>query len=152
MNIKYLLLGGVLFLLGHLGVFHQLNGQFKWEWFKNNPHIDYRFNPGDFDIIYTDHDRAYTDDINVPLVEQILLRFGLTLEDLSKIDSRPSLYFDKDENPNPDIKDDYGCLLFASRIDKLKGRWDDKNLIKEARKYKDTPVYYHSEIVTGKQP
>ena len=39
MNIKYLLLGGVLFLLGHLGVFHQLNGQFKWEWFKNNPHI-----------------------------------------------------------------------------------------------------------------
>ena len=34
-----MLLGLVLFLLGHLGVFHQLNGQFKWEWFKNNPHI-----------------------------------------------------------------------------------------------------------------
>ena len=51
-----------------------------------------------------------------------------------------------DENPNPDIKDDYGCLLFASRIDKLKGRWDDKNLIKEARKYKDIPVYYYSEF------
>jgi|TARA_Y100000361_G_scaffold4813_1_gene4180 hypothetical protein len=114
--------------------------------FKNNPHIDYRFNPGDFDIIFTDHDRAYTDDINVPLVEQILLRFGLTPEDLNKIDSRPNLYFDKDENPNPEIKDEYGCLLFASRIDKLKGRWDDKNLIKEARKYKDTPVYYYSEF------
>tara|TARA_B100000614_G_scaffold11581_1_gene10013 strand:+ start:397 stop:744 length:348 start_codon:yes stop_codon:yes gene_type:complete len=39
MNSKYLLLGAFLFLLGHLGVFHQLNGQFKWEWFKNNPHI-----------------------------------------------------------------------------------------------------------------
>ena len=65
--------------------------------FKNNPYVDYRFNVGDFDLIYTDHERAYTDDVNVPLVEQILLRFGLTPEDLNKIDSRPSLYFDKDE-------------------------------------------------------
>ena len=113
--------------------------------FKNNPYIDYRFNPGDFDIIYTDHDRAFTNDINVPLVEQILLRFGLTPEDLNKIDSRPSLYFAKDERSKK-IKFKYGCVLFASRIDKLKGRWDDKNLIEEARKYKDIPVYYYSEF------
>ena len=84
--------------------------------------------------------------LNIPLVEQILLRFGFTQEELKSIDCRPHLYYDEDENPNPDIKDDYGCLLFASRIDKLKGRWDDKNLIKEARKYKDTPVYYYSEF------
>ena len=114
--------------------------------FKNNPHIDYRFEVGDFDSIFTDHERAYTDDLNIPLVEQILLRFGFTQEELKNIDCRPHLYYDEDENPNPDIKDDYGCLLFASRIDKLKGRWDDKNLIKEARKYKDTPVYYYSEF------
>jgi len=114
--------------------------------FKNNPHIDYRFEIGDFDSIFTDHERAYTDDLNIPLVEQILLRFGFTQEELKNIDCRPHLYYDEDENPNPDIKDDYGCLLFASRINKLKGRWDDKNLIKEARKYKDTPVYYYSEF------
>ena len=113
--------------------------------FKNNPYVDYRFNVGDFDLIYTDHERAYTDDVNVPLVEQILLRFGLTPEDVNKIDSRPSLYFDKDEKSKK-IKFEYGCLLFASRIDKLKGRWDDKNLIEEARKYKDIPVYYYSEF------
>jgi len=35
MNIN--LLYGMLFLaLGHLGAFFQLNGQFKWDWFKNN--------------------------------------------------------------------------------------------------------------------
>ena len=114
--------------------------------FKNNPYIDYRFNVGDFDLIYTDHERAYTDDINIPLTEQILLRFGFTQDELSKIDCRPHLYFDKDENPNPTIKDEYGCLLFASRIKNLKGRWDDKKLLEEARKYKDTPVYYYSEF------
>lgn len=126
--------------------------------FKNNPYIDYRFNPGDFDIIYTDHDRAFTDNINIPLVEQILLRFGLTQEDLNNIDSRPSLYFEelKKYQSNEfsqkfylkwfDGFGDYGCLLFASRIDNLKGRWDDKNLLEEARKYKDTPVYYYSEF------
>ena len=33
MNLIY----GVIFLaLGHIGAFFQLNGQFKWEWFKNN--------------------------------------------------------------------------------------------------------------------
>jgi hypothetical protein len=114
--------------------------------FKNNPYIDYRFNPGDFDIIYTDHDRAYTNDINIPLAEQILLRFGFSQDEVNNVDCRPNLFFDRDEIPNPDIKDEYGCLLFASRIDKLKGRWDDKNLIKEARKYKDIPVYYYSEF------
>ena len=114
--------------------------------FKNNPHIDYRFEIGDFDSIFTDHERAYTDDLNIPLVEQILLRFGFTQEELKNIDSRPNLFFDQDEIPNPEFKKEYGCLLFATRIDKLKGKWDDKYLLEEARKYKDTPVYYYSEF------
>mgnify|MGYP003136382625 FL=1 len=124
--------------------------------FKNNPYIDYRFNVGDFDLIYTDHERAYTDDINIPLAEQILLRFGFTQEELKDIDSRPSLYFEDSkeswEFSNKfyhrwfDGFDNYGCLLFASRIKNLKGRWDDKKLLEEARKYKDTPVYYYSEF------
>jgi hypothetical protein len=113
--------------------------------FKNNPHVDYRFEVGDFDSIFTDHERAYTDNFNIPLVEQILLRFGFTQEELKNIDCRPNLFFDKNEIPNPEFKKDYGCLLFATRIDKLKDKWDDKYLVEEARKYKDTPVYYYSE-------
>jgi hypothetical protein len=113
--------------------------------FKNNPYVDYRFEIGDFDSIFTDHERAYTDNPNIPLVEQILLRFGFTQEELKNIDCRPNLFFDKNEIPNPEFKKDYGCLLFATRIDKLKDKWDDKYLIEEARKYKDTPVYYYSE-------
>ena len=31
-----ILIGVILFLLGHICVFFQLNGQFKWEWFNNN--------------------------------------------------------------------------------------------------------------------
>ena len=35
MNIN--LLYGIIFIaLGHIGAFFQLNGQFKWDWFKNN--------------------------------------------------------------------------------------------------------------------
>ena len=75
---------------------------------------------------------------------------------LKDIDTRPSLYFedskeswefsDKFYHRWFDGFDNYGCLLFASRIDNLKGRWDDKKLLEEARKYKDTPVYYYSEF------
>lgn len=38
MNVN-LLYGILFFALGHLGAFLQLNGQFKWEWFKNNEWI-----------------------------------------------------------------------------------------------------------------
>jgi len=33
---KSVLVGIVWFLLGHIAVFFQLNGQFKWDWFKDN--------------------------------------------------------------------------------------------------------------------
>ena len=37
---KYSLLIGIFwFILGHVAVFFQLNGQFKWNWFKQNEFI-----------------------------------------------------------------------------------------------------------------
>jgi hypothetical protein len=36
MEIGKLFIGIGWFLLGHIFVFFQLNGQFKWDWFKNN--------------------------------------------------------------------------------------------------------------------
>ena len=33
MNLLY---GVLLFIIAHIGAFFQLNGQFKWDWFKNN--------------------------------------------------------------------------------------------------------------------
>jgi len=86
---------------------------------------------------------------DLPIAEQVLLRFGFTIDDLNKIDSRPSLYFTQEEADAAKYvtgKEKYGCLLLSSRIEKLKGRWDDKNLLKEARKFKDTPVYYYSDF------
>ena len=35
MNIN-LLYGILFFILAHIGAFFQLNGQFRWDWFKNN--------------------------------------------------------------------------------------------------------------------
>ena len=34
-----LLLSSVLFMAGHILIWFQLNGQFKWTWFEKNPHI-----------------------------------------------------------------------------------------------------------------
>ena len=39
MDMEKLLLGTFWFTLGHIAVFFQLNGQFKWVWFKNNEFI-----------------------------------------------------------------------------------------------------------------
>lgn len=39
MNIEKLLIGIFWFILGHTAVFFQLNGQFKWNWFKQNEFI-----------------------------------------------------------------------------------------------------------------
>jgi hypothetical protein len=36
MNIEKLLIGIFWFVIGHTCVFIQLNGQFKWDWFKKN--------------------------------------------------------------------------------------------------------------------
>jgi len=36
MNISSLITGILYFLLAHIMVFFQLNGQFKWDWFKTN--------------------------------------------------------------------------------------------------------------------
>ena len=39
MDLGKFFIGVFWFLLGHIFVFFQLNGQFKWDWFKNNETI-----------------------------------------------------------------------------------------------------------------
>tara|TARA_R110001592_G_scaffold363216_1_gene681421 strand:+ start:3798 stop:4757 length:960 start_codon:yes stop_codon:yes gene_type:complete len=129
----------------------------------NNPYIDYRFNIGEFDVIFTDHDRSYTSLIHdgemvrscdEPLVEQILRRFGFSEEDITNIDSSPKLYFTTDESIKNDklVKsligdNEYGCLMFASRLNWAKGRWsNDSILFEAAEKFKGMPVFYFSEF------
>ena len=40
MDIVKLITGIFWFILGHIFVFFQLNGQFKWDWFKKNEMIN----------------------------------------------------------------------------------------------------------------
>jgi hypothetical protein len=130
----------------------------------NNPYIDYYFNEGEFDYIFTDHERSYTslqqvgDDhirsADEPLAEQILRRFGFNDDDIKNIDSTPKIYFTKEEEVEFDeiIKshvgdNEYGCLLFASRVEKYKGRWDKETLLYEdAERFKNKPVFYYSQF------
>jgi hypothetical protein len=130
----------------------------------NNPYIDMYFNKGDFDMVFTDHDRSYLElhlenGINLtckeePLVEQILRRFGFTETDLTTIDSTPKLYFTQEEVEKNNtftynvIGDrDYGCLLFASRNLRFKGRWEkDYLLFEAAKKFAGMPVFYFAEF------
>ena len=132
----------------------------------NNPNIDYKFKPGEFDLIYTDHERIYTNLVETkngivscdePLAEQILRRFGLTESDLKRIDSKPKIYFTEDEIEKCEniIKDkignrEYGCLLFSARIANMRGRWEkDYLLFKHAKKYKNLPIFYYSQFDIG---
>jgi hypothetical protein len=39
MKLDSFAIGFIWFLLGHIAVFFQLNGQFKWDWFKQNEFI-----------------------------------------------------------------------------------------------------------------
>lgn len=36
MNLHSLLIGSILFIIAHIIVFYQLNGQFLWQWFRDN--------------------------------------------------------------------------------------------------------------------
>lgn len=129
----------------------------------NNPYIDKIFGPGDFDIVFTDHDRSYTSLIHdgemvrscdEPLAEQILRRFGFTDEDFKNIDASPKLYFTKEEIESSEeiIKKyvgdkEYGCILLASRLDKFKNReWEsEKYIFEHLNKYKNKPVFIYAD-------
>ncbi len=129
----------------------------------NNPHIDKIFGVGEFDMVFTDHDRSYTDLIHdgemirscdEPLAEQILRRFGFTDEDFKKINASPKLYFTKEEiESSKEIiqkyigDEDYGCLLLASRLKEYKNQeWDsERHIFKHLNKYKNKPVFVFSE-------
>jgi len=121
--------------------------------FKNNPYIDSRFNVNEFPIIFSDHDRAFTNEVR-PLVEQIMLMFGFHLSSVDILDSRPKLYFSDDEldkcyntiESTIGGKRRFGCLLFGTIIENLKGRWDDKHLLKRVEEYRNLPIFYYSEF------
>ena len=129
----------------------------------NNPYIDKIFNIGEFDFVFTDHDRSYTELVHdgdmirscdEPLAEQILRRFGLTDEDFTTISASPKLYFSEKEvaESKEIIKkyvgdEDYGCILLASRIETLKNKeWKGEEFIFPfLEKYKNKPVFVYTE-------
>lgn len=95
------------------------------------------------------HFRAQAN-VEVPLAEKILLRFGYSPNELNNIDCTPKLYLSQNEIDNVNKitgGKKYGCLLFGSRLNNLQGRWDfDNHLFNIAEQYKDSPVYYYSEF------
>ncbi len=128
----------------------------------NNPYIDKIFEIGEFNVVFCDHDRSYTSLIHdgemirscdEPLAEQILRRFGFNDNDIKTIDSRPKVYFTDEEIEKCEkiIEEhvgsyDYGCLLFAGRLERFKGRWEnDYLLFKDALKYQNHPVFIYSQ-------
>lgn len=125
--------------------------------FKNNPYVQF-FNEKEFDRVYCDHERAYRFD-NEPLVEQILRAIGgFTESEIETIDSRPNIYFSKEEQERGQsiiqkyTNNQFGCMLFASRLNHLNNCWDknQKNIsnliktIKQNKFDKDYPIFYYS--------
>jgi hypothetical protein len=128
----------------------------------NNPYIDKIFEVGEFDMVFIDHDRSYTSLIHdgemirscdEPMAEQILRRFGFNDDDIKNIDSRPKVYFTQEEITKCEsiideyIGDsEYGCLLFAGRLERFKGRWEnDYLLFEDAKRFQNLPVFVYSQ-------
>jgi len=131
--------------------------------FKNNPYIDYRFNIGEIKgDLFHDHYRVYTDNEEEPLVEQMLRFFGASENQIQSIDSRPQLFFDKDEiKLGEEIIDTYikdkkfGTLLLSTANPKYSVPWDkkiDKNVINETKKYKNLKFLYYSQVPLEQTP
>lgn len=129
-------------------------GQMMWQ---NNPYIDHWLSPGEWEYeIYTDHYRvwSYKDNFNEPLIEQILRAFGAKDEEITQWDTRPKLYFSKEEKEECDeiIKHHignnlYGCLLFSGRVEKYMGRWEfDSVLFDDAQEFLDMPIFYYAQF------
>lgn len=100
--------------------------------FKNNPYVTRRFDLGDYNTVIIDHARCNRF-ANEPLVEKILRYWGATEEQIKRIDSRPHLYFSREE---VDIGDriiekymgkntPYLCFLLSARAENFKGEWPE---------------------------
>jgi hypothetical protein len=124
--------------------------------FANNPYVDGRFNTNEFKEVIIDHYRINRYE-SEPLVEKIIRYFGFTEEEIRHYDTKPQLYFSQEEEK---IGNDiitkycdnykYGCLLFASRLEKYDNLWSDeydKHLIQNIElSYESMPVFYYSSF------
>jgi hypothetical protein len=118
---------------------------------KNNPYIDGYFdlNEVEGDII-TDHYRVYNDNEDEPLVEQMLRFFGVSDKQILLIDSRPQLFFDKDEKEFGDSiinsyihKKEFGVLLLTNSLKEYYDNETNYLLLNEIEKYKDLTFFYY---------
>ena len=109
--------------------------------FKHNPYIDGYLDDIAGDVFH-DHYRIYDkDNIDVPLVEQMLKFWQFTEEE--RIDSQPELYFSEDEKSRGDeiintfTDGEYGVLLVSGRYN-----YEADNLITNILKENDLPYFY----------
>ena len=117
--------------------------------FKNNPYVD-NFIDSIEDEVYHDHYRIYDENINTPLIKQMLRFWGFNDEEI--IDFEPELYFTEEEKENGDniIKqyigdEDFGGFICTSSQLKKGEFFDDyKNnkIIEELEQNKLKYVYY----------
>lgn len=134
--------------------------------FANNPYVKW-FDVGEFTNVITDHDRSYRYE-NEPLAEQIMGYFGFAENELNyqTYDHRPDIYFSNEEitigqqiiNNYIGSTNQYGCLLFASRLEHLNNCWPEtnksiQNLINSIRQHgydRDYKIFYYSSFPLDK--
>ena len=109
--------------------------------FKNNPYVDDFIDSIDGDVFH-DHYRTYDDEnINTPLVEQMLQFWQFNENELC--DSRPELYFSEDEVKRGDdiintfTEGDYGVLTISNRY-----KYECDSLITDILSKNNIPYFY----------
>ena len=131
--------------------------------FNNNPYVDKFIDEIDGDIFH-DHYRVYDkENINTPLIKQILKFWQFSEDEMSNC--QPEMYWGDDEKKLGDkiIKEyvgdkDYGCLLVSNRFGTQMGKHHqesfdkDKKVMTDVLKNNDIPYFYWSSKPLSETP
>lgn len=122
--------------------------------FNNNPYVDCFVDGIDGDVFHDQYRIYDNDNINTPLVEQMLKFWQFTEEEYQ--DSQPEVYWSDEEKELGDniikahTNEEFGCLLVSNRFGTQRGKYveetynrDTANMTK-VLKENDIPYFYWS--------
>ena len=130
--------------------------------FHNNPYIDEFIDSFDGEIFHDQYRVYNNEDINIPLIEQIL-RFW-QLEEYEYSDSQPEIYWTDEEKEIGDsiireyTDSEFGCLLLSDRFGTQRGKFDQVSYDRDTKKIKSVleknsiPYFYWSATPLSDTP
>jgi len=108
--------------------------------FNNNPYVDEFIDSFEGEIFHDQYRVYNNDDVNIPLIEQIL-RFW-QFNDIEYSDSQPEIYWTDGEKALDDsiikehVEGEFGCILLSDRFGTQRGKFDQVSYDRDTKKIK----------------